>query len=198
SSPAEFGGRYANGAPRRPEPPGRAPGGPEAGMRPRPASRPVRFDLRSEFAALAAEPHPFALDRESTRLNSSHVKISYAVFCLTVQIDHRKFTSFPSTTLFRCVFSGRMRGPVREWRSAASGTTGASPRRTGGRNATPAGVAAGAVRSAFGIRRPGGRAAPVRAVGAGRAARRPVRALLPGSATACPADAGPATSPAAG
>ncbi len=30
-------------------------------MRPRPASRPVRFDLRSEFAALAAEPHPFAL-----------------------------------------------------------------------------------------------------------------------------------------
>src|SRR5207302_10684095 len=26
------------------------------------------------------EPHP--LDRKSTRLNSSHVKISYAVFCL--------------------------------------------------------------------------------------------------------------------
>src|SRR5690606_39425894 len=26
--------------------------------------------------------HPQALDRKSTRLNSSHVKISYAVFCL--------------------------------------------------------------------------------------------------------------------
>src|SRR5690606_40826963 len=27
-------------------------------------------------------PTSFALDRKSTRLNSSHVKISYAVFCL--------------------------------------------------------------------------------------------------------------------
>src|SRR5690606_39447357 len=26
--------------------------------------------------------HPMVLDRKSTRLNSSHVKISYAVFCL--------------------------------------------------------------------------------------------------------------------
>src|SRR5699024_12779009 len=26
--------------------------------------------------------HPFHLDRKSTRLNSSHVSISYAVFCL--------------------------------------------------------------------------------------------------------------------
>src|SRR5690606_41752859 len=29
-----------------------------------------------------AGPHHFALDRKSTRLNSSHVKTSYAVFCL--------------------------------------------------------------------------------------------------------------------
>src|SRR5437660_6819263 len=27
-------------------------------------------------------PNPFAADRKSTRLNSSHVAISYAVFCL--------------------------------------------------------------------------------------------------------------------
>src|SRR5690606_41578882 len=27
-------------------------------------------------------PAPFPIDRKSTRLNSSHVKISYAVFCL--------------------------------------------------------------------------------------------------------------------
>src|SRR5256885_12204858 len=31
---------------------------------------------------LAAENHPVDLDRKSTRLNSSHLVISYAVFCL--------------------------------------------------------------------------------------------------------------------
>src|SRR5437660_527842 len=36
-------------------------------------------------------------DRKSTRLNSSHVAISYAVFCLS---PHRS-TLFPYTTLFR-------------------------------------------------------------------------------------------------
>src|SRR5688500_20263099 len=30
------------------------------------------------------------LDRKSTRLNSSHLVISYAVFCLKKKIDHRK------------------------------------------------------------------------------------------------------------
>src|SRR5690606_41239750 len=30
----------------------------------------------------AAHRHPGSVDRKSTRLNSSHVKISYAVFCL--------------------------------------------------------------------------------------------------------------------
>src|SRR5690606_40173595 len=30
----------------------------------------------------AAHPRPTSRDRKSTRLNSSHVKISYAVFCL--------------------------------------------------------------------------------------------------------------------
>src|SRR5947209_17198616 len=29
-----------------------------------------------------AAPHKFVLDRKSTRLNSSHANISYAVFCL--------------------------------------------------------------------------------------------------------------------
>src|SRR5271165_7408535 len=33
-------------------------------------------------------PKP-ASDRKSTRLNSSHVKISYAVFCLTKKKNHR-------------------------------------------------------------------------------------------------------------
>src|SRR5690606_41471828 len=39
---------------------------------------------REAAEAVAAAPHPRAavVDRKSTRLNSSHVKISYAVFCL--------------------------------------------------------------------------------------------------------------------
>src|SRR5699024_7271979 len=39
-------------------------------------------------------------DRKSTRLNSSHVSISYAVFCLKLHLPH-KSPLFPYTTLFR-------------------------------------------------------------------------------------------------
>src|SRR5699024_10225678 len=42
------------------------------------------------------------LDRKSTRLNSSHVSISYAVFCLTPPPPTS--TLFPYTTLFRSIF----------------------------------------------------------------------------------------------
>src|SRR5690349_3586174 len=42
---------------------------------------------------------PPSQDRKSTRLNSSHVEISYAVFCLTR--PHRRSPLFPYTTLFR-------------------------------------------------------------------------------------------------
>src|SRR5699024_11299985 len=41
-----------------------------------PSARSVRIDLP-----------PFTLDRKSTRLNSSHVSISYAVFCLKKEIS---------------------------------------------------------------------------------------------------------------
>src|SRR5690606_40053859 len=42
-----------------------------------------RIDLRGvDASALAGAPPGRNLDRKSTRLNSSHVKISYAVFCL--------------------------------------------------------------------------------------------------------------------
>src|SRR5207253_976505 len=44
-------------------------------------------------------------DRKSTRLNSSHVAISYAVFCLIR--PHPRCALFPYTTLFRsCGWSG--------------------------------------------------------------------------------------------
>src|SRR5690606_5070202 len=44
---------------------------------------------KHEEAAKAAEPL-VARDRKSTRLNSSHVKISYAVFCLKKKKKHHK------------------------------------------------------------------------------------------------------------
>src|SRR5690242_7098784 len=45
-------------------------------------------------------------DRKSTRLNSSHMSISYAVFCLL--LCYPRFPFFPYTTLFRspAVFRG--------------------------------------------------------------------------------------------
>src|SRR5690606_39995379 len=38
--------------------------------------------MAESFCSLNPYPHAAAGDRKSTRLNSSHVKISYAVFCL--------------------------------------------------------------------------------------------------------------------
>src|ERR1035441_5350879 len=43
------------------------------------------------------------IDRKSTRLNSSHLGISYAVFCLMRRPP--RSTLFPYTTLFRSVFA---------------------------------------------------------------------------------------------
>src|SRR5690606_40409796 len=47
----------------------------------------VRLQLHEQLQHLVVDPArigvaPIDLDRKSTRLNSSHVKISYAVFCL--------------------------------------------------------------------------------------------------------------------
>src|SRR5690606_27161303 len=47
-------------------------------------------------------------DRKSTRLNSSHVKISYAVFCLIARPPSSSL--FPYTTLFRSLGSGPVGG----------------------------------------------------------------------------------------
>src|SRR6266511_5782144 len=43
------------------------------------------------------EPGGGAVDRKSTRLNSSHVKISYAVFCLTKKTKHKHSTCTPDS-----------------------------------------------------------------------------------------------------
>src|SRR3989442_6240413 len=39
------------------------------------------------------------VDRKSTRLNSSHVRISYAVFCLTKNIDYTTSSSTPCSRI---------------------------------------------------------------------------------------------------
>src|SRR5690606_17343249 len=66
--------------------------------------QPVRWASGDPLERLVSE---LFLDRKSTRLNSSHVKISYAVFCL---IRRRpRSTLFPYTTLFR---SGLAEGGV--------------------------------------------------------------------------------------
>src|SRR5207302_4914307 len=63
-------GRASRPRPRRGRPAPCAPAGPRAGERRSPAQTRCR------------RARGGALDRKSTRLNSSHVKISYAVFCL--------------------------------------------------------------------------------------------------------------------
>src|SRR5690349_6755642 len=47
--------------------------------------------LTTDRWLIESSPDKDALDRKSTRLNSSHVEISYAVFC-----DHRALHSFPT------------------------------------------------------------------------------------------------------
>src|SRR2546430_3897737 len=59
-------------APQAPKPPVQA-----AKPRPKPAPPPPEPSIVDEFL-----DNPIALDRKSTRLNSSHSQISYAVFCL--------------------------------------------------------------------------------------------------------------------
>src|SRR5690606_40869368 len=42
----------------------------------------VKINYTPDFDKQLFQLHPIPSDRKSTRLNSSHVKISYAVFCL--------------------------------------------------------------------------------------------------------------------
>src|SRR3712207_8330163 len=45
-------------------------------------SDPVRLRVLAQVHAVVWVAHGISLDRKSTRLNSSHANISYAVFCL--------------------------------------------------------------------------------------------------------------------
>src|SRR3712207_8596731 len=65
--------------------------------------RPHRRDRDGEPAGLArgrpASPRPPSADRKSTRLNSSHANISYAVFCLKKK-NNTTTTILALSTLF--------------------------------------------------------------------------------------------------
>src|ERR1039458_3793799 len=50
--------------------------------------------IQSFIQGFVDDAHP--ADRKSTRLNSSHLGISYAVFCLKRYRDHRDLHSFPT------------------------------------------------------------------------------------------------------
>src|SRR5256885_3212799 len=73
----------------------RCPGGPDAAR----AGRPAAARLPADPRRLASSRHPGSpRDRKSTRLNSSHLVISYAVFCLKKKI-HTSLLLLPTTTL---------------------------------------------------------------------------------------------------
>src|SRR5215475_10444082 len=80
--------------PARPAAPGRRRDG-----GPRPCGAPAGAAARPGAGARAAprhrrHAHRLRTDRKSTRLNSSHVKISYAVFCLKKKKKIKFFSSF--------------------------------------------------------------------------------------------------------
>src|SRR5690606_41404870 len=55
------------------------------------SSRPVPVSMPEDRPPeCRRQHHQRARDRKSTRLNSSHVKISYAVFCLKKKITHHQ------------------------------------------------------------------------------------------------------------
>src|SRR5699024_12222167 len=50
-------------------------------------------DVKQAIRVNTTEMHQKARDRKSTRLNSSHVSISYAVFCLKNKMKHNNFNT---------------------------------------------------------------------------------------------------------
>src|SRR5260221_10320485 len=58
----------------------------------RPGRRRARQEPQAELAGARRQRRPLQQDRKSTRLNSSHTVISYAVFCLKKK--NSNFTAF--------------------------------------------------------------------------------------------------------
>src|SRR5947209_12389108 len=63
---------------------------------------PGRQDIGTEpFQRLGHHPRPEGGDRKSTRLNSSHANISYAVFCLKKKNTKRKYECTTETSQYQ-------------------------------------------------------------------------------------------------
>src|SRR3989442_6359334 len=65
----------------------------DRGRRPLRSSARVRPERKGSLILRGARPahaDRAGLDRKSTRLNSSHVRISYAVFCLKKKLEHQR------------------------------------------------------------------------------------------------------------
>src|SRR5437870_6389713 len=77
----------------------------------------LRWDAGGD--SLRHLPHAGLLDRKSTRLNSSHVAISYAAFCLKKRTASSCVRSTPTATVRQFVAS-RSLSPVRlaSWKSS--------------------------------------------------------------------------------
>src|SRR3712207_8210860 len=69
-------------------------------------ARLLRFEPEAPVGRLSHLGHAHALDRKSTRLNSSHANISYAVFCL------KKTTELYATNIAPSVSDPDQRIPV--------------------------------------------------------------------------------------
>src|ERR1035441_1476206 len=68
-------------------------------------AKPVRFRTRARRRNIAARSAPYS-DRKSTRLNSSHLRISYAVFCL----KKKPWSILPGPPAHLCDEPGRSLG----------------------------------------------------------------------------------------
>src|SRR2546430_6696374 len=71
-------------------------------LRARSQSSATGFTVPSEFEMCTIANSLTSLDRKSTRLNSSHSQISYAVFCLKKKkIEYSLFETYPPKVLFQ-------------------------------------------------------------------------------------------------
>src|SRR3989442_11204604 len=59
----------------------------------------VGVSPRRDTALSGQFEFPYGLDRKSTRLNSSHVRISYAVFCLKKKKKNNRYANSEATML---------------------------------------------------------------------------------------------------
>src|SRR3712207_7350603 len=62
-----------------------------------------KTDLLSKESRVGVRHDPSLLDRKSTRLNSSHANISYAVFCLKKKKKNKQ--------LYTCIFNKNLTSP---------------------------------------------------------------------------------------